>query len=187
MHKRPERRFLGVDPGLSRTGLGLIRLIEGHMTFGGSQLIAPSPNQSLRDRLHQLYMRVQDCLREWRPEVMVMENLIYARNAQVALKLGQAHGVLLLAAAENNLPVVEYAPREVKLALTGHGGASKDQIQRMVRAVLEMPNLPEPYDIADALALAICHAHRCPDVPLKNTPEFPSKNHKESREGNGAP
>jgi crossover junction endodeoxyribonuclease RuvC len=155
-----ERRFLGVDPGLTRTGLGLIALQDGRISFAGSQLLAPSPNQSLRDRLHQLYLGAQKFLAEWHPEVMVVENLIYARNAQVALKLGHARGILLLAAAENQLPVIEYLPREVKLAVTGYGGASKEQMQRMVQAVLEMPNLPETYDVADALALAICHAHR---------------------------
>jgi crossover junction endodeoxyribonuclease RuvC len=155
-----ERRILGVDPGLRRTGLGLIALQDGRISFVDSKLIAPSPDQPLRDRLHQLYRDVQAGLREWHPEVMVVENLIYARNAQVALKLGHARGVLLLAAAENNLPVVEYSPREVKLAATGYGGASKEQVQRMVQAVLALPEVPETHDIADALALAICHAHR---------------------------
>jgi crossover junction endodeoxyribonuclease RuvC len=155
-----ERFFLGVDPGLTRTGLGLIALQEGRIAFAGAKLIAPAPNQSLRDRLHHLYREVKACLRDWQPEVMVVENLIYARNAQVALKLGHARGVLLLAAAESDLPVIEYAPREIKLAVTGYGGASKEQMQRMVQAVLNMPEPPETYDVADALALAICHAHR---------------------------
>jgi len=158
--RKHERRILGVDPGLIRTGLGLIALQDGRISFVDSKLIAPPPDQPLRDRLHQLYLAVQTCVREWRPEVMAVENLIYARNAQVALKLGHARGVLLLAAAENNLPVVEYSPREVKLAATGYGGASKEQMQRMVQAVLELPAVPETHDIADALALAICHAHR---------------------------
>jgi crossover junction endodeoxyribonuclease RuvC len=156
-----ERRLLGVDPGLTRTGLGLISVTEGSLAYAGAELIEPSPSQSLQNRLHQLYTSVQQCVRQWRPEVMVVENLIYRRNAQVALKLGHARGVLLVAAAECNLPVVEYAPREVKLAVTGYGGASKEQMQRMVQVVLNMPHLPEPYDVADALALAICHAHRC--------------------------
>lgn len=169
MPERDERRILGVDPGLSQTGLGLIRLQQGRLAFAASHLIAPAANQTLRDRLHQLYADAQKCLREWRPEVMVVENVIYARNAQIALKLGHARGVLLLAAAECEVPVVEYAPREVKLAVTGHGGASKEQMQRMVQAVLAMPEAPETYDVADALALAICHAHRAsgPDHPLK--------------------
>ena len=162
-----ERLFLGVDPGLTRTGVGLIALQDGRISFAGSRMIAPSPDQALHERLQQLYAGLQTCLREWRPEVMAVENLIYARNAQVALKLGHARGVLLLAAAENNLPVVEYAPREVKMAVTGHGGASKEQMQRMVQAVLAMPDLPETYDVADALALAICHAHRNPDSSLQ--------------------
>lgn len=160
MPERDERRILGMDPGLRRTGLGLITLQQGRLAFAASHLIAPSPDQSLRDRLHQLYADVQKCLRQWRPEVIVVEKLIYARNAQVALKLGHARGVLLLAAAESNLPVIEYAPREIKLAVTGHGGASKEQMQRMVQAVLAMPEAPETFDVADALALAICHAHR---------------------------
>jgi crossover junction endodeoxyribonuclease RuvC len=165
MPEREERRILGVDPGLSRTGLGLITLQQGRLAFAASHLIAPATNQSLRDRLHQLYTGVRKCLREWQPEVMVVENVIYARNAQIALKLGHARGVLLLAAAESKVPVVEYAPREVKLAVTGHGSASKEQMQRMVQAVLAMPDAPETYDVADALALAICHAHRSPDSP----------------------
>jgi crossover junction endodeoxyribonuclease RuvC len=160
MPERNERRFLGVDPGLSRTGLGLITLQQGRLAFLASQLIAPSPDEPLHERLHQLYASVQKCLREWRPEVMVVENVIYARNAQIALKLGHARGVLLLAAAESDLPVIAYAPREVKLAVTGYGGASKEQMQRMVQAVLAMPEAPATYDVADALALAVCHAHR---------------------------
>jgi len=155
-----ERRFLGVDPGLAQTGLGLVKQQNGRIAFAASQMLTSTPRQSLRDRLHQLYLGVQKCVAEWRPEVMVVEKLIYARNAQVALKLGHARGVLLLAAAENRLPVIEYLPREVKLAVTGYGGASKEQMQRMVQAVLQMPDLPETYDVADALALAICHAHR---------------------------
>lgn len=158
--KPHERRFLGVDPGLTRTGVGLIALLDGRISFVHSQLIAPAPQEALAERLHQLYREVQMCLREWRPEVMVVENLIYARNAQVALKLGHARGVILLAAAANHTPVAEYSPREVKLAATGNGGASKEQMQRMVQAVLKLPALPETHDIADALALAICHAHR---------------------------
>jgi crossover junction endodeoxyribonuclease RuvC len=169
MPERNERRFLGVDPGLSRTGLGLITVQQGRLAFTASQLIAPSADEPLHERLHQIYAGVQKCLREWHPEVVVVENVIYARNAQIALKLGHARGVLLLAAAESGLPVIEYAPREVKLAVTGHGGASKEQMQRMVQAVLAMPEAPGTYDVADALALAICHAHRAsgPDHPLK--------------------
>ena len=158
--RKTERRILGVDPGLIRTGLGLIALQDGRISFVDAKLIAPSPAQPLCERLQQIYTAVQAGVRAWHPEVMVVENLIYARNAQVALKLGHARGVLLLAAAENDLPVMEYSPREVKLAATGYGNASKEQMQRMVQAVLNLPARPETHDLADALALAICHAHR---------------------------
>jgi crossover junction endodeoxyribonuclease RuvC len=161
MHEQGERRVLGVDPGLTRTGLGLVLVKGARISYLASQIIDPSPAQSLRDRLYQLYKCTRQRLQEWQPEVMVVENLIYARNAQVALKLGHARGVLLVAAAEHNLPIVEYSPREVKMAVTGYGAASKEQIQRMVKDVLNMTHPPETHDVADALALAICHAHRC--------------------------
>ncbi|MDZ7343411.1 MAG: crossover junction endodeoxyribonuclease RuvC [candidate division KSB1 bacterium] len=160
MVDRHERRFLGVDPGLTRTGLGIITVKRDELFYAASQLIEPAPGQALSDRLHQLYTSTTHFLQQWHPEAMVVEDLIYARNAQVALKLGQARGVLLLAAAEHGIPVIEYAPREVKLAVTGYGAASKQQVQRMVQAVLNIPALSLSHDVADALALAICHAQR---------------------------
>jgi len=124
--------------------------------------IAPPPQAVLPVRLGQLFEETRAFIAAHRPAIIVVEKLIYARNAQVALKLGHARGVLLLAAVHAQLAVVEYAPREIKLAVAGNGAASKQQVQRMVQAILALPALPEPHDLSDALALAICHAHRHP-------------------------
>jgi crossover junction endodeoxyribonuclease RuvC len=152
--------ILGVDPGLQMTGLGLIQSRDGHYFYVAAHTIAPPSEQALHLRIQQIFLETTAFLQKHRPGVMVIEKLIFARNAQTALKLGHARGALLLAAAQAGVEVVDYTPREVKLAVTGNGAASKQQVQRMVQAVLEMASLPEPHDVADALALAICHAHR---------------------------
>ncbi len=158
--KNAEYLIVGVDPGLIVTGLGVVRAESGRCFFVGARIITPPAEESLAARLDQIFSEAGAFMRSHDPAVMVAEKLIYARNAQVALKLGHARGVLLLAAARAGIPVVEYMPREVKLAVTGNGAASKQQMQRMVQAILSLPALPEPHDLADALALAICHAHR---------------------------
>ena len=143
------------------TGLGLVQSRDGHCFYIASQTIAPRADQPFEHRLAEIFSAATAFMKSHRPAVVAVERLIFARNTQIALKLGHARGVLLLAAAQLGIEVVDYTPREVKLAVTGNGAASKQQMQHMVQAVLEMKSLPEPHDIADALALAICHAHRC--------------------------
>lgn len=143
------------------TGLGLVQARDGHCFYIASQTVAPAADRALEQRLEEIFSQATAFMKAHQPSVVVVEKLIFARNTQVALKLGHARGVLLLAAAQLGIEVVDYTPREVKLAVTGNGAASKLQMQRMVQAVLEMKSLPEPHDVADALALAICHAHRC--------------------------
>lgn len=152
--------ILGVDPGLQMTGLGLVQSRDGHCFYVASGTIATPTDSPLASRLERIFSEATAFLQVHRPAVMVVEKLIFARNTQVALKLGHARGVLLLAAARLGIEIVDYTPREVKMAVAGNGAASKQQMQRMVKAVLEMASLPEPHDVADALALAICHAHR---------------------------
>lgn len=155
-----EMIILGVDPGLQHTGLGLIMARGQEICFRESAILRTAADQQLPARLRVLFDGVQKLLRQWQPHAVVVEKLIYARNAQVALKLGHARGVLLLAAEEEKLPIAEYTPTEIKRAVTGNGAASKEQVHRMVKAILQAPQLTSPYDITDALALAICHAHR---------------------------
>lgn len=142
------------------TGLGLVQSRDGHCFYVASQTIAPPTDRPLALRLEEIFSETTAFLKTHQPAVMVVEKLIFARNTQVALKLGHARGVLLLAAAQLGIEIFDYTPREVKMAVAGNGAASKQQVQRMVQAVLEMKTLPEPHDVADALALAICHAHR---------------------------
>lgn len=155
-----EMIILGVDPGLQHTGLGVITLQGQAMRWRDSVILRTDAAETMPARLRTLFLAMQQALREWKPHVVVVEKLINARNAQVALKLGQARGVLLLAAAEEKLPIAEYTPTEVKRAVTANGAASKEQVHRMVKALMEVPQLTPPYDVTDALALAICHAHR---------------------------
>jgi crossover junction endodeoxyribonuclease RuvC len=155
-----EMTILGVDPGLHQTGLGLIATGGREIELRQIRLLTTGTSEPLAARLLELFNDMQQALREWKPEVVVVEKLIYARNAQVALKLGHARGVLLLAAAKENKPIAEYTPAEVKRAVTGSGSASKEQVQRMVKAIVHRSRLRSSFDVTDALALAICHAHR---------------------------
>lgn len=155
-----EITILGVDPGLLQTGLGLIAATAREVQLRGFILLATNNAEPLSTRLQDLYRGMQQALREWKPQVVVVEKLIYARNALVALKLGHARGVLLLAAEQAGIAIAEYTPAEVKRAVTGSGSASKEQVQRMVKAIVRTPRLSSSFDVTDALALAICHAHR---------------------------
>ena len=111
----------------------------------------------LATRLASLHGEIRRLLDETAPDVMVVERVLFQANARTAMAVGQASGVALVAAAEVGCPVVEYSPNEVKQAVTGYGSATKDQVQRMVQALLKLPMPPRPPDVADALALAICH------------------------------
>jgi crossover junction endodeoxyribonuclease RuvC len=110
-------------------------------------------------RLKQAYNGIVDIIRELQPEAAAFENIFYASNVQSAFKLGYVRGVSMFAAAEANLPVFEYSPLEVKSAVTGYGRAEKLQVQQMVRSLLKLDDVPQPYDASDALAVAICHVH----------------------------
>ena len=151
---------IGIDPGTAITGYGLVRENEdGSLTvvdFGAILTAADSP---LPVRLKQLYQSLNEILLLHRPESSAVEKLFFQRNVRTAISVGQARGVVLLALAEADLPVGEYTPLEVKQAVAGYGGADKNQIQQMVRALLDLDAVPEPDDAADALAVAICHLH----------------------------
>ncbi len=150
---------LGIDPGTARTGYGLVAR-EGSalrvVDYGCFETIA---DRSAGERLLLIHEALRDLIETHHPEAMGVERLFFNKNVQTAFAVGQARGVVLLAAAEHGLPVYEYGPHEVKLAVTGYGRATKDQVQRMVQLVLSMAELPRPDDAADALAVAVCTAH----------------------------
>ena len=153
-------RILGIDPGSETTGYGIIESdgsIHTSILFGAirTQRRRPFPERLLK--VHDDLMAV--LVRE-RADVMAIEEVFYAANVQSALKLGHARGVALLVAARQSLPVFEYSALEIKSAIVGYGRAEKGQVQSMVRFLLRLPEVPSPNDAADALAVAICHAHR---------------------------
>jgi crossover junction endodeoxyribonuclease RuvC len=141
------------------TGWGLVELVKGKPQYLAHGTIASPASDSQQTRLSRIYRGLQEIFSAYRPEGVSLEKVFFARNAQSALKLGQARGVALLAAAENDLPVYEYASAEIKLAAVGYGQATKEQVQKMVASLLDL-SATVPQDAADALAAAICHLHQ---------------------------
>jgi crossover junction endodeoxyribonuclease RuvC len=152
-------RIFGIDPGSVRTGYGCVDTDGGRHRLVACGVLSAPPGSLLADRLHVIYDGLARMLRESAAECVVVENLFHARNVRSALVLGHARGVAVLAAVEAGLPLVEYTPAEVKQAVVGYGRADKRQVQQMVKLLLGLAAPPASYDAADALAVAICHAH----------------------------
>ena len=155
---------LGVDPGTALLGYGLVEDSgQGNqprsMAYGVLSTVAGA---AMPERLATLYDRMTDLLRQHRPHVLAIEQLFFARNVTTAIAVGQARGVVLLAAAKAKVEVVEYSPSEIKHAVVGYGKADKAQMQEMVRLILGLPEPPRPDDAADALAVALCHVQTAP-------------------------
>jgi crossover junction endodeoxyribonuclease RuvC len=152
---------LGVDPGTARLGFGIVRAGEPPMAleFGVIETPAGAP---MPDRLSALYDGLIAVIAEHAPTVLAVEQLFFARNVTNAMTVGQARGVVLLAAARSGLPVAEYTPAEVKQAVVGYGKADKGQLQELVRLILGLDRPPRPDDAADALAVALCHTQTAP-------------------------
>ncbi|MCI0515498.1 crossover junction endodeoxyribonuclease RuvC [candidate division KSB1 bacterium] len=153
-------KILGVDPGSLFTGFGIIKTARANFEYITSGVIAPNSREELADRLKQIYDGIQQVIADHQPEIVVIESVFYAQNVQSLLKLGQARGVVLLAAANRHLPLIEYSPREVKQSVTGNGAASKVQVHRSIVQMLNLTGQTFTHDEADALAIAICHSHR---------------------------
>jgi crossover junction endodeoxyribonuclease RuvC len=152
-------RVLGIDCGSRVTGYGVIDTDGADCILVRCGAIRSKVSDPLPLRLRSIYNGIFEVIQDVHPDVAAFENLFYATNVQSALKLGHVRGVSIFAAVEANLPVFEYSPLEVKSAVTGYGRAEKSQVQQMVRALLKLNTLPEPYDASDALAVAICHVH----------------------------
>ncbi len=150
---------LGVDPGASATGYGIVARSDGALRAVEYGRITTSSTDPFPSRLQQIFGRLVELIRCYQPDWAAVETLVFAKNAQSAFKLGQVRGVALLAAAQGGLAIEEYTPLQVKSAVTGHGAASKGQVQRMVQSLLSLHDPPDSMDAADALAVAICHHH----------------------------
>jgi crossover junction endodeoxyribonuclease RuvC len=145
---------LGIDPGTASLGYGIVERIAGRLREVDHGCLTTSPDTSLPERLLEIHALVDDLISLHQPDLLGVERLFFSRNVQTAFAVGQARGVVLLAAAQHGTPVREATPNEVKSAITGYGAADKEQVQRMVQLVLGMSELPRPDDAADALAIA---------------------------------
>ena len=149
--------ILGIDPGSRVTGYGLVNAVAGKLEFVSCGTIR-TPDASLPDRLKVIFSAIEDLIESFAPQEFAIEQVFMSKSAASALKLGQARGAAIVAAVRHNIPVEEYAARKVKQAVVGTGAADKYQIQHMVKTLLKLPAEPVE-DAADALAVAICHAH----------------------------
>jgi crossover junction endodeoxyribonuclease RuvC len=154
--------ILGIDPGTANTGFGVVARLAGRMVALDGGVIETPAGLDLGARLARIHARVSALIEEHRPDALAVEDLYFGTNARSAFAVGQARGVVLLAAGQAGLPCASYTPQQVKGAVCGTGRAGKDQVQRMVQALLALAELPRPDHAADALAVAICHANRAP-------------------------
>lgn len=150
--------ILGIDPGSRIAGYGVIRAVGNKLQYVASGCIRVDTSKDLAFRLKQINLCVTEIIDAYGPEEFAIEQVFMGKNVDSALKLGQARGVAIVAAAVKDIPVFEYAARSVKQAVTGKGSADKEQVQKMVQTLLKLPGTPQA-DAADALAIAICHAN----------------------------
>ena len=148
--------ILGVDPGTASTGYGLINTGK-NLEFIGCDCIHTSSEMEMVDRLKIIYQKVIEIIDRYHPREVAIEQIYFSKNTKTALSIGQARGVIMLAAANKGARIFNYAPLEVKQTIAGYGRATKHQIQHMVKDLLHLPSVPRSHDSADALAVALCH------------------------------
>ena len=152
-------RVFGIDPGSDRTGYGCVETDGSRHRLVLSGAISTPARAAFPEKLRHIHACLVDLIADSRPDCVAIENLFHATNVRSALKLGHARGVAMLAAVEAGLEIAEYTPAEIKRAVVGYGRAEKHQVQQMMKLMLGLSALPTPHDAADALAVAICHAH----------------------------
>ena len=151
---------IGIDPGTAITGYGLVRGEPGGAVQAVDWGVILTPAKTpIAERLSQIYDSLSDILKEHRPDQAAVEAIFFQKNVKTAMSVGQARGVVLLALQQAGLAASDYSPNEIKQAVSGYGGADKQQVQSMVKALLNLDEIPKPDDAADALAVAICHLH----------------------------
>lgn len=158
MTKQNSVKILGIDPGTATTGFGVIEVsgqTKKALDFG---VISTHKDLPMPQRLCELQADLNTIIERHKPDWCAIEQLFFARNVTTAITVGQARGVVLLAAAQHRLNIAEYTPLQVKQAVTGYGQAGKKQVQQMVKVILDLKEVPKPDDAADALAIAVCHS-----------------------------
>jgi len=151
-------KILGIDPGIGRCGWAVIEAQGSKLKALDYGCIETSPKREIPQRLKEVYSEVSEIIDKYSPDSLSIEELFFNTNAKTAFIVGQARGVILLAASEKNLQISIYTPLQVKIAITGYGRAEKDQIGQMVKVLLSLKSIPKPDDTTDALAIALTHA-----------------------------
>ncbi len=152
-------RILGIDPGIAIVGAGVVDKVQNTYRPVWYGAITTPAHTPLELRLMDIYGRASEVIEKYKPDAVSVEELFFNNNAKTAFAVGQARGVILLAAVQAGVPIYEYTPLQVKQALTGYGRADKKQIQQMMKLMLGLDDIPRPDDVADALAIAVCHGN----------------------------
>ena len=160
--------ILGIDPGYAIVGYGVIEYKNNHFNVIDYGAILTDAGTPFNIRLEKIYDGLCDIITRHRPEAMAIEKLFYNNNAKTVIDVSQARGVIMLAAQKNMVPAFEYTPLQVKQSVVGYGRAEKKQVQEMTRRILALEKVPKPDDTADALAMAICHAHASGSLMTNN-------------------
>ncbi|MBQ2889827.1 MAG: crossover junction endodeoxyribonuclease RuvC [Clostridia bacterium] len=161
-------RILGIDPGIAIVGYGVVDKEGNRYKTVAYDAVTTRAHTPLEERLLLVYKGIDEIIKMYKPDAMSIEELFFNNNAKTAVAVGQARGVILLAAVQNSIPIYEYTPLQVKQALTGYGRASKSQIQQMMKSILGLESVPKPDDVADALAIAVCHGNSMRFNSIKN-------------------
>jgi crossover junction endodeoxyribonuclease RuvC len=174
-------KIFGIDPGSARTGFGCVERVGSRHALVVCGSLSGPPRATFPDKLKAIHAGLAALLAEHRPDAVAIEDIFvlrgalrgHASNARSALKLGEARGIALLAAAEAGVPVTAYAPSAIKRAVVGYGRAEKHQVQQMVKLLLGLDQAPSPHDVADALAVALCHLQSASGTPAEHLTEQP--------------
>jgi crossover junction endodeoxyribonuclease RuvC len=175
--KSTARIIFGIDPGSERTGYGCLETEGGRHRLIACGALSGATDATFPERLHAIHSGLTALFAEHRPDCVAIENIFHARNVRSALRLGHARGVAILAAASAGIPIAEYTPAEIKRAVVGFGRAEKPQVGQMVKLLLRLDAVPTPHDAADAVAVAICHAHSSAGAIAIVTQALPGRRH----------
>ena len=152
-------RILGIDPGTQVAGYGVIEKIGSKIITIEYGAIKAGKNQTFSQRLHTIHSKIMEVILKHQPDEMAIEEVFYSKKVKSAIRIGEGSGIVFLCAASAHIPITEYAATVIKKAVVGNGNAQKEQVQQMVKIILDLTEIPEPKDASDALAIAICHSH----------------------------
>ncbi len=152
--------ILGIDPGSINCGYGILQIEKRRIVAAGCDVVQVNPKLSLPVRLKKIYEEISKVVAEYKPDIAAVESIFYGKNIKSAFTLGHARGVILLSLAEADIPIEEYSPREVKKSVVGNGNASKEQVEYMVKKIINLKTSPKTQDATDALAVALCQFNK---------------------------